>query len=231
MSEHNMAKDRQILFDHWENIPSFEYVDLPKDKYYSHPVRREIIRLLKEGIEEETPDGKKKVRHALNVIEIKEILEKRKNIDMTPTNLYFHLDILQEVGLIKVVATLQKGPHGRNKVKYFGRVARNLFVSSEDLTISHYTEQFGEFQKLAKFLNLSLPDNYAELPQKLLETKQEFYKVLGTWLIEHEDLIVRENLDLGALYEFLKVINAIHPKYYELFNEVFSLLKQEISGL
>ncbi|UCG89650.1 MAG: helix-turn-helix transcriptional regulator [Candidatus Heimdallarchaeota archaeon] len=226
-----MVEECQILFDHWEKIPSFEYVDVPKDKYYSHPVKSEIVKLLKEGIEEKSPDGKSKVRHALNVIEIKELLERRKNIDMSPTNLYFHLDILQEMGLIKIVATLQKGPHGRNKVKYFGRVARNLFVSSEAISISNYTKQFNEFQKLANILKLQLPKDYSNLPQKLLETKQQFYRVLGNWLVDYEELIEREKLDLGSLYEFLKVINAINPEYNNLFHEVFSLLKQEISGL
>ncbi len=231
MSDHKMAEDHQILFDHWEDIPAFEYVDLPKDKYYSHPVRREIVRLLLEGVEEESPDGKFKKRHALNVIEIREQLEKRKNIDMSPTNLYFHLDILQEVGLIKVVTTLQKGPHGRNKVKYFGRVARSLFVSSEEISLSNYTEQFKEFEKLANILQYSLPKDYANFPHKLLETKQQFYKVLGTWLVDHEELIEREKLDLGILFEFLKIINAIHPKYNELFGDVFTLLKQAIPEL
>ena len=231
MSDHKMVKDHQILFDHWEKIPAFEFVDLPKDKYYSHPVRREIVRLLLEGIEDESPDGKFKKRHALNVIEIKEQLEKRKDITMSSTNLYFHLDILQEVGMIKVVTTLQKGPYGRNKVKYFGRVARSLFVSSEELSLSSYAEQFNEFEKLARILKLPLPNNYSDLPQKLLETKQEFYKVLGIWLVNHEEIIERENLDLGSIYEFLKIINAIHPRYNNMFNEVFSLLKQEISGL
>lgn len=226
-----MAEDRQILFDHWDKISSYEYVDVPKDKYYSHPVKSEIVRILREGIEEESPNGKSKVRHALNVIEIRDILERRKNIVMSPTNLYFHLDVLQEMGLIKIVATLQKGPHGRNKVKYFGRVARNLFVSSEAVSLSKYSEQFVEFQKLANILQLSLPKNYSNLPQLLLKTKQQFYKVLGNWLVDHEELIEREKLDLGILYEFLKMINGINPKYTDLFNEVFSLLKQEISGL
>lgn len=231
MCGHKMAEDRQILFDHWDKIPSFEYVDVPKDKYYSHPVKREIVRILREGVEEESPDGKFKVRHALNVIEIRDILEKKKNIDMSSTNLYFHLDFLQDTGLIKIIATLRKGPHGRNKVKYFGRVARNLFVSSEAESLSKYTEQFDEFQKLANILHLSLPQDYSNLPQKLLETKQHFYKVLGNWLVNHEELIEREKLDLGKLYEFLKMINGINPKYPDLFNEVFSLLKKEIPGM
>jgi hypothetical protein len=231
MSDLEMTDELQILYDYWDKIPPFEYIDVPKEKYYSHPVKSEIIGLFREGIEEKSPEGKTKVRHALNVLEIKELLEKRKDIVMSSTNLYFHLDILREIGLVKIVATLQKGPHGRNKVKYFGRVARNLFVSSEQITLSSYTKRFNEFQKLANILQFSLPKDYLNLPQKLLETKQQYYKVLGNWLVDHEDLIAKEKLDMGALYDFLKMINEINPKYNDLFNEVFSLLKNEISGL
>ena len=116
-----MTDKNQTLIDHWDKIPAFAYIDVPKDKYYSHPVRSEIVRLFREGLEEKSPEGKSLVRHALSVTEIKELLEKRKDIVMSITNLYFHLDVLEEIGLINVVTTLQKGPHGRNKVKYFGR--------------------------------------------------------------------------------------------------------------
>jgi len=226
-----MTDEYQILIDHWDKIPSFAYIDVPKDKYYSHPVKSEIVGLLREGIEKKSPEGKSTRRHALNVVEIKELLERRKGIDMSTTNLYFHLDVLQELGLIKIVAMLQKGPHGRNKVKYFGRVARNLFVGSEKISLASYSQRFKEFEKLANILELSLPENYSNLPQKLLETKQHYYKVLGNWLVDHEDLIVKEKLDMGILYDFLKMINEINPKHNELFNEVFTLLQNQISGL
>ncbi|MFX0062863.1 MAG: hypothetical protein ACFFC7_11845 [Candidatus Hermodarchaeota archaeon] len=226
-----MAEDRQTLFNHWQKIPLCEYIDVPKDKFYSHPVRSEILNLLREGFEEESPDGKFKVRHALNVIEMRDLLVKRKNITMSSTTLYFHLDILQELGLIKIVATLQKGPHGRNKVKYYGRIARNLFISSGAEGVSIYTERFDEFRKLADILGIPLPDNYSIIPQKLLETRRQFYKVLGNWLANHEELIAKENLNMGKLYDFLKMINEINPKYINLLNEVFSQLKQEISEL
>lgn len=134
-------------------------------------MKSEIVGILREWIEEKSSEGKSKIRRTLNVIEIKELLERRINITMSSTNLYFHLDILQEIGLSKVVTTLQKGPHGRFKVKYFGRVARNLFVSVEEVSLSYNTKRFSEFQKLTNILQLSLPKDYSNLPQKLLETK------------------------------------------------------------
>ena len=85
-----MAEDRQKLFDHWENIPSFVFVNVPKEKYFSHPVRRDIIRLFRKGIEEESPDGNFKVRHAMNVTEINDKLSQINQTPISKTTLYFH---------------------------------------------------------------------------------------------------------------------------------------------
>jgi len=42
--------------------------------------------------------------------------------------------------------------------------------------------------------------------------------VLGNWLVDHEDFIAEEKLDIGVLYDFLKMINEINPKCNNLFN-------------
>ncbi|MFX0053078.1 MAG: hypothetical protein ACFE8U_17525 [Candidatus Hermodarchaeota archaeon] len=223
-----MAEDRQILFDYWESIPSFEEIKVPKDKYYSHPIRRKIIRLLKDGIQEKSPDGKFNVRHALNVKEISFKLKESDKRAPTKTTLYFHLDTLSELGLIKVVATLHEGPHGRNKTKYFGRVARNLFVSSQEYMVESYKAQYNEFQKLAEILGFKLPTDYPELPERISETHIKFHKLFGKWLIKHEKVINEEHLDMNLLYQFLVSVYFIHPDYVNLLNEIFHLLQDNI---
>ncbi|NHK32069.1 MAG: hypothetical protein FK730_12000, partial [Asgard group archaeon] len=82
-----MPDNRQKLFDYWRDIPSFIFKEIPKEKYFSHPVRREIIRLLKEGIEEKSPDEKFVVRHALNVREISNKLKKSNGKSLGTTAL------------------------------------------------------------------------------------------------------------------------------------------------
>jgi hypothetical protein len=226
-----MAKDRQNLFNFWKNIPSFEFIKVPKDKYYSHPIRGEIVKLLKEGIEEKSPDGKFNVRHALNVKEISNKLKKSNKRSPSKTTLYFHLDTLSELGLIKVVATLHEGPHGRNKTKYFGRIARNLFTSSQDSMVENYKAQFNEFQKLAKFLGFKLPTNYPEIPKRISETHINFHRLFGEWLIKYEDLIGEQHLNMSLLYDFLKCVNSINPDYINLLNDVLQILQDNIQDL
>jgi DNA-binding transcriptional ArsR family regulator len=223
-----MTENRQVLFDYWKNAPSFEFINVPKEKYFSHPIRREIIKLLREGIEEKSPDRKYSIRHALNVSEINDYLIKNTDSSMGKTNLYFHLDLLTDLGLIKVVTTLHEGPHGRNKTKYFGRVARNLFLSSTYENFENIQQEFDEFEKFADLINMKLPNNYQDIPKQLAETKEYFYKVLGKWLVDHEDLISENKLDMNLLYEFVKNANSVNPEYVNLLKEVSLLLQKNI---
>ncbi|MHA1978835.1 MAG: hypothetical protein ACW98F_18965 [Candidatus Hodarchaeales archaeon] len=220
-----MENDRQKLFDYWKNIPSFEFINISKDKYNSHPIRGKIVKLLRDGMEEISPDGKFKVRHALNVLEISELL---KDSSMNKTTLYFHLDTLTEIGLIKIVALLHEGPHKRNKTKYFGRVARNLYLTSTKETCDNYKLQFDEFQKLADILGIKLPENYSEIPERFNNTSEHFYRVLGKWITNHEEIIGEKKLDISLLFEFLKKIYSVHPEYNKMLDETFQILLREI---
>jgi DNA-binding transcriptional ArsR family regulator len=226
-----MPENRQMLFDYWKDIPSFIFKEIPKEKYFSHPVRREIIRLLKEGLEEKSPDGKFTVRHALNVREISNKLKKLNGKSLGTTALYFHLDTLTELGLIKEVITLPEGPHKRNLTKYFGRVARNLLLSNIDEEHDNFKRQFDEFQKFANLINLELPDDYSQKANQFNDLKQKYNQILGKWIIDHEEIIVQEKLNLNLLFEFLKSVNSIHPEYIGFFKELFDLIQDYIDEL
>ena len=226
-----MIKDRQILFDYRDEIPSFVFRELPREKYFSHPIRREIIKILKEGLEEKSPDEKFNIRFALNIKEIRDQLKKTHDKPPNITALYFHMDILTELGLIKVVATLNEGPHGRNKTKYFGRVSRHLIVYNIDEECENYKLQFKEFEKFAKHVGIQIPRNLRSLGKQYSDTKKEYYQILGKWLIEHEEIIERENLNLNLLFDFLKNIVAIHPRQLDLLGNMFSILQKNIEEL
>ncbi|NPD89020.1 MAG: winged helix-turn-helix transcriptional regulator [Asgard group archaeon] len=226
-----MVKNRQILFDYRKDIPSFIFKELPKEKYFSHPIRRQIVKLLKEGIKEKSPDGKFNNRYALNVREIRDQL--KKSYDKTPniTALYFHLDILSDLGLIKVVVTLNEGPHGRNKTKYYGRISRHLILYNIDEECENYKLQFKEFEKLAKFASIKVPKNLTDIGKQYSDKKKENYQILGKWLIDHEEIIEKENLNLSLLFEFLKNIVSIHPEHVNQLGDLFSVLQENIEEI
>ena len=228
MSDEIMTKERQKLIDYWENAPPMKFIDLKQSDYRSHPSRPAILRILLEGMAEEDtvhPINSKK-RHVLNAAEIQKILLERKDIEISRTNLYFHLNTLDELGLIKTVTTILEGPHKRNKTKYYGRVARSLFIGSQEESHAKYNRMFQDFEKLAKLLDITLPQLYSNLSLKLVERNQQMHQQAANWLINHEKIITKENLDISELFEFMKLIYRLNSQYFEGLSAISEIIHE-----
>ncbi|MHA2226920.1 MAG: hypothetical protein ACXAC8_17025 [Candidatus Hodarchaeales archaeon] len=221
--------DRQILYEYWKSIPAIKIIDAPKKVLKSHPARSAIIRVLLEGLKDDSNDPKSRIRHAFNVNELKKVLEERKEITITTTNLYFHLNILKEAGFIIEAATLLEGPKKRNKTKYFGRAARFLFATDQVESLSKFESKFREFERFAHLLGISVPTNFLTLPKKYLEIYTLHTKRIANWFASYETTILEENIDFSEVFEFLKFINRIDPEFVKMFKEVSEKVQDELS--
>ncbi|MFX0151380.1 MAG: winged helix-turn-helix domain-containing protein [Candidatus Hodarchaeota archaeon] len=231
MTNQNATNERKILYDYWDEIPAMKFFDVGKVYYSAHPSRPAILRILKEGIIDDNLDTHSTpiIRYALNTIEIQRLLKERRDIKISRTNLYFHLNTLEKIGLIKVVTTILEGPHKRNKTKYYGRVARTLFVGSLEISTKKYEGMFVEFRKLANCLNIELPSNYSELPKYIVEMNQNLYQRLAKWLIKNEELIIKENLEMSELFDFLKFIIRVNLIYFTNLKDISETLQNVIN--
>jgi DNA-binding transcriptional ArsR family regulator len=225
-----MNNERDILYSDWEEIPAMIFLDINKTVYKSSSVRKSILAVLREGASEEYQNKSVK-RRSFNVNELKELLYSRKEIEISTTNLYFHLNVLEEAGMIKIVTTLLEGPYKRNKTKYYGRVARNLFITDQEKSYSTYESQFNEFKKLADLLNLPINENLSEVAKKLVEVNQVHNQRIAKWLMSKEDLIEQEELNTSEIFEFLKLIDRFDPEYATLFKRITDPIKDELSIL
>lgn len=220
MSALKMTNDSSILYEFWDSIPSLKFIDVKKKVYGKQPIRKAIIRILREGLMERSEEDPTRRRRALNVNEIESLLkdyfEKKENeeekVQITRTKLYFHLNLLEEAGMIQVVATILEGPHKRNKTKYYGRTARSLFITDEEMSLNKYTTRFEEFKKFARLLEIPLSENYSELPKKIIEYNRKRYTKLAHWLAQYDSLIDQKNINVSEIFEFIKYIEAINPE-------------------
>ena len=53
----NMEDERRALLDHWDEIPAVALIEASEKAFKSHPARGGILAVLREGIEEEHPEG------------------------------------------------------------------------------------------------------------------------------------------------------------------------------
>lgn len=231
-----MTEDRQKLFDFWNSIPAMKFIDVDKKIYGKQPIRRAIIRILLEGTMDEFPDKPARKRRALNVNEIEHLLklyfknekDKEEKITITRTKLYFHLNLLEEAGMISVVATILEGPHKRNKTKYYGRASRSLFITDQEMSLKQYQTRFEEYEKLANLIGIELPQNFSKLPKEILETDQKRYTKLAKWLSKHEILIDENNIDFSEVFEFMKYMDRINSDHIKILDQLHNSFHKEL---
>ena len=224
MSKKSKEKEitkRELLYSYWEKIPMVVNIELHSEEVLSHEVRHIIIHYMRKGKEEKWIDESKRIRHAFSAKELLDIANKKMEEEMKLQSLYFHLQKLQEIGLVEVICMLHEGRHN---IAYFGRTARGFnFISKKDL--SKYDDYFKEGGKLAHALNHNFPESkFTELLKRFKEINKEEEKKISNWLQEKEQFMIENNIDSATIFSFLKRINYHNQKMTKLMEEVAELL-------
>jgi len=213
--------ERETLFSYWNDLPNVILFELPSKIMYSHKARGAILKLLREG----TKEGDR-IRHALKVEEIRQQLQERYSIKMSQTNLYFHLGVLEEYGVIKVV---KKITEGRHNVAYYGRTSKAILTRDPEESLEKYSAKFIEAGRWTK---AKYPDFDAGqimgLAEEYLQIKQRRDRELSKWVNENEELLRLHDIDLGQVFEFLKTLDSVNPEYVDFLNKIGKTLKIEI---
>jgi DNA-binding transcriptional ArsR family regulator len=240
MSKEFDPRDRRILQYFWEKLPELKIVKDSDRVYYSHSARQLIMKVLGMGIEElEEEDTKKStIRRALNTQEIfqaiKELKKRKpqefdiKDFDISLHNLYFHIQKLEEAGLIKPVAILREGRHN---VTYYGRTARVMFFNIAYEEYEKVKNAFTAMEKLAPKINSKIKkediknhyNNYNKIGKTL--SKKMFEK-----LAEYEQGFNTTDVDPIDILNFLELIYSVNKEYSDLLNKVAKDLGIEIDN-
>jgi len=212
-NEDENVDERKTLYEFWERLPPVTLLALSSKVMSSHPVRPAILRILREGtvdcFDEEPVE---RVRRALKADEIRARL-KEGGIKMSKTNLYFHLGVLEENALIKVVAKVLEGRH---RVAYYGRTARGIIHRDPEESLQDYRRRFMEAGRLAKAKRPELDLGVVEgLAEEFLRIKQRRDAALTEWMARNESLMSEHGIDFFVLFEFMKNLDAVSPEYVQ----------------
>jgi len=210
---------RKILYDFWKELPLVKIFDVPSEIMESHQVRPAIMRILREGVPDDEESGR--LRHALNNKEIVNTLLERNGIRMTQQNLYFHLNKLEEIGYIKVVARIREGRHN---VAYYGRASRIILRRDPEESLDKYERWFQEMGKLAKArepkFNVDLLEGLAEEYLGIMRRRD---RAQGEWMASNEELIYERGIDIYTIFKFLKAMDVMDPEYIGFIKKVREL--------
>ena len=220
--------ERETLYEFWERLPPVTVLALPSKVMSSHPARPAILRILREGVvdrfEEEPVE---RVRRALKAEEIRARLKER-GVKVSKTSLYFHLGVLEEHGLIKIVSKVLEGRH---MVAYYGRTARGFIHRDPEESLEKYRRYFEEAGRLAKAyrpgLDLGVVEELAEEYMGILQRRDA---ALADWMADNEELIIENDVDFYSIFEFIKSLDSTSPEYVEFMGRVSKTLGIELGG-
>jgi DNA-binding transcriptional ArsR family regulator len=217
MSENNLQDE---LRKAWESTPLILKVSKENFQIISQENRILILKALNKGIMEKEHGH---TRHILTAEEILEYIQKNHNGDIKLTNVYFHLQKLQEGGFIKEVSQIGTGK--RPKVVW-GRTAK-IFLSTDFAMEDLENDDF--FLKLFDIIKRIQPKKSLE------EIKKPFFEMnsikwekeeqfLEKWFIEHKDLIDNIDIDHARLYMYLAKLLDFRNEFIKFNNEISELL-------
>ena len=217
LRKETMGDPRKILYDFWDELPPVTLLSLSSKVLSSHPARPAIIRALREGVVDHLDEEpRERVRRALKADEIRALLKERE-IKVSKTSLYFHLGVLEEHSLIKVVAKVLEGRH---KVAYYGRTARGFIHRDPEESLEKYRRYFEEAGRLGKAKQPGLDLGVVEgLAEEYLRIKQRRDAALADWMAENEGLLNEHEIDFYAVFEFIKSLDSVSPEYVEFLKE------------
>ncbi|NHJ01411.1 MAG: ArsR family transcriptional regulator [Candidatus Heimdallarchaeota archaeon] len=237
-----MNNKRNILYSFWESLPPLKVIPQPEEEIYAHEARLSIIRILRMGILEEENGPKR--RRALNAREILKLFKQNQAItqetdkekDVTPRlektqeefkplslqSLYFHLQKLEEAGLIQTVTILREGRHN---TAYYGRTAR-IFLHTDPKKNELKIAQ--AFSAIIKFVSVNNPtfdkNRIEELLERLLLFEAQRRERISKWLTMHESTVIDHNIDLTSLFKFMELIDNINPNYIQIYRDLLEVL-------
>lgn len=220
------AKER--VFQFWNKIPMISFQDLDKLKIINQEIRSEILDLLRVGIEESRIIENKEIkhRHALNAKEIMEYVSERMNQSLKLSNIYFHLQQLEENGFIMEVASVREGKHN---VRYYGRIAK-VFVF-----IEHYDDPDKQ-KKEVKYVHSQISRLLKEINPKYNQKKLKIllndifryqkvrFETMVEWFEKQSETLEKANINVLKLYSFLELNRAYDQQGVELYKELLMAL-------
>lgn len=222
-------RDRQILYDFWDKLPKMKFVKDAEKVYYAHPARILILKTLGEGLPENQT-----IRRALNVQEILQRIQiykeqeraiegvDWKGFDISIHNLYFHIQKLEEAGLIQTVAILREGRHN---VSYYGRVAQVLIFRVDYEEYDKIKNAFAAMAKIAPLAdNPFETEKIQKFYKKYVLIGQGHTKHLFDILTDYQSVFEKTDVDPGDVLNFIELLFTVNSDFIELIEEMKNYL-------
>ncbi len=233
-------RDRKILYSFWDSLPKLKFVKDAEKIYYAHNARILILKTLGEGFKEEGKETGEEdvIRRALNIQEIYQRIqfykeEKRqiegidwKNFDISLHNLYFHIQKLEEAGLIQTIAILREGKHN---VSYYGRKAQVMIFRLDYEEYEKIRNAFQAMAKLVPFVDSKFKsEDVNDFYNRYVSIGKSQVKKLFEQLASFQTALDKTDVDPVDILNFLEILTTVNSEFISLLKEMAAYFDLEI---
>jgi DNA-binding transcriptional ArsR family regulator len=224
-----IIETRKKFFDFWQELKNFMELDEETSKVTEQEIRGTILDILAIGIDDVYPGTKKTMkRHALTAKELNKRVNERIGEQVKKSNLYFHLQKLEEAGLVKEI---DKIPTGKRYIHYYGRTAKAFLPSGHSETKEMYEILLHE--KLPQLIQKIQPQVSDEDISEVVETLDGLFfdkypkAPLGKWLEAYQKHIIDLDIDIRRFIDLVGKISKYNPDTILRIQKLLKLLNFE----
>ncbi|MFX1255352.1 MAG: hypothetical protein ACFFCZ_27365 [Promethearchaeota archaeon] len=216
------------FFKYWESLDKIKILPVDEFDKLNQEVRGAICDVLATGTDDVYPGTNEILkRHVLSANEIKDLVEKKLEREIKKNNLYFHLQELMKLNVIRIVDALKtKGGRGKKYSAYYGRTAKMFLIGGpkEKKELNLLFEK--EFLNLLKRLNPEISIN--ELKQVINDIgtiRQNDFTYFVSWLKTHESILDDLNIDFRDLFSLVNLLKIHDSKIFQGIINLSKLLR------
>ncbi|MHA2030908.1 MAG: winged helix-turn-helix domain-containing protein [Candidatus Kariarchaeaceae archaeon] len=219
---------KEELFNFWDDLPTVKQVDADNFFKIMKPIRRRILEILLYGIDDLYPISNiNSVRYALSANEIRKVLslnhEEKESVHLSYQNMYFHLQVLEDVGVIKVIGHLVKG---KRTTTYYGRTAKTFISANEDeLGYASFVRDEVFKQIVKKTAPKCTEATLSKIIDKIERINRPNYNHFQAWSRSENSILRDLPIDYRKLMELFYLLKNVDHKFLEGLEELKQLLR------
>ncbi len=232
MSIEKKASKEEIMttfYSHWQNLPIYRELDPTKFKKLSQPIRHKIIAILSTGISDINPSTNENAkRHVLSAREIMDQLKSKFELEVKKSNLYFHIQQLEDEGIIEMVDQI---PTGKRFTTYYSRTAKVFYPKNQEEDIREKVQEHSplrqpEIKELIKRMNPDLSIEDIEKTMSEAEGINNFDQDLfRRWVNRNQQYTEGLDINFISFHNFISILNRYDMKTIKGLTKLAKYLK------
>lgn len=230
MSVRSSKMDDKIVkvdfYSYWNKLTEIKVLNPAQFKKIRQNIRSSIIKVLTLGIEDTNHStGISATRRVLSANEINPKIDEILGLKVKRANLYFHLQILEELDVVQIVGTIT---HNKKITSYYGRTAKAFILSGKKDKKELDLLRNDDFLLLLKNLNPKIPENEIKaVIDNLLKIGDNETTQILSWVDKYGTILQNSNVNFIELFQLITFLKIHIPDIRNAVNQLSELLLLE----